>query len=367
MFSQLYISDISPFENFDLVRDLQKTPDHIRSEIRKSQLQDSGIYNRCFAANFDSSHKYEVLVVNGAECFFCAGKDALLLYKHPKTILEGAILSAIALNVSEVCLVVHGALLEHYDALVTARDEALSLNIIGAHSRAKINVHIRLSNGTLSGAHTHAVLRHLEGERGVNKGDATLLGRSALVGNVETVFAVPTICAKGASWWSEHMPKIFMLQGSSLNQSVVWAGANDKLVSIIEKHSKAVDWNNVKCVFPGGLFSKPLRGSCLKNAVLNSQYMTQNKTTMQSGSVLVVFQQDSLVQIFLHFMRSAVKERNMCCVGCREGLPFVQEALEFDDVKKAAHAAALAMRACDCSYSALVVKGFLASFEMGVL
>ncbi len=363
------LSQLATPEGFEVFRKLMTRKDYVYDTLVNSGLENRGMRGGEFSEKLRTTSDYAGVVVNTAECFWGQKKEAAIVWQAPENVVEGALLVALAVKARYVCIVVHGALIAHYQKLVQIRDQAIERGVIGPASPLKILVHIRLSGGFLGGAEDEAVLRHLESDQVHNPAPSTLYGEKVLMGAAETFLCVPTICVNGADWWKKNARQIVAISGEVVNPQVVEVAVGEGLVAAVEKYAGGVRgvWSNVRCVFPGGLLSKPLVVTVAEKAVLCESAMQKLNTTIRSGDILIVSKSSDLLRMVQMFMDFVVEERSGYCVGCREGLPAVQNALYGGDVGAAVYAARMARDVCICQYSKWVTKGLLGLSEIDLL
>ncbi len=183
-------------------------------------LKDSGLRGRG-GAGFPTGMKWgflpppdggpRYLVVNADESEPGTCKDIPLMLATPQFLIEGVIITAIAIGCNHAFIYVRGEVLHVYRRLLRAVEEAkakgyLGKNILGSGFDLEITVHAG-AGAYICGEET-ALLDSLEGRRGQPRlkppfpAVAGLYARPTVVNNVESIASVPFIVRKGADWFA---------------------------------------------------------------------------------------------------------------------------------------------------------------------
>ncbi len=155
--------------------------------------------------------KPHYLVVNADESEPGTCKDIPLMMASPHVLLEGAIISAYAINASHAFIYVRGEVLHVVRRLQRAVQEAylaghLGKNIHGSGYNLDLVIHAG-AGAYICGEET-AMLDSLEGRRGQPRlrppfpAVAGLYASPTVINNVETIASVPCIVTMGADWFS---------------------------------------------------------------------------------------------------------------------------------------------------------------------
>jgi NADH-quinone oxidoreductase subunit F len=183
-------------------------------------VKDSGLRGRG-GAGFPTGMKWgfipkgdgkpHYLVVNADESEPGTCKDIPLMMASPHVLLEGAIISAYAINASHAFIYVRGEVLHVVRRLQRAVQEAylaghLGKNIHGTGYNLDLVIHAG-AGAYICGEET-ALLDSLEGRRGQPRlrppfpAVAGLYASPTVINNVETIASVPCIVTMGAEWFS---------------------------------------------------------------------------------------------------------------------------------------------------------------------
>ena len=195
---------------------LHMTPAEVVDEVKKSDLRGRG------GAGFPTGQKWsfvpmgpdaprpKYLVVNGDEMEPGTFKDRLLLEGDPHQVIEGAILSAYAIQAEVGYIFIRWAYQKSKQALEQALAEAyqagyLGTNILG--SGFNFDLYLHVSAGRYMSGEETGLLNNLEGRRAIPRSKppypqvSGLWGKPTIVNNVETICCVPHIVRNGAVWF----------------------------------------------------------------------------------------------------------------------------------------------------------------------
>src|SRR5579872_663674 len=195
------------------------TPEAVVNEVSASNLRGRG------GAGFPTGKKWSFLPKDGRPRYLVCNcdeaepgtfKDHMLLRETPLQIIEGLLISAYAINASQIVMYIRGEFLEGYRIFKHAL-EACALQgytgqrILGSDFSMEIVLH-RGAGAYICGEET-AMLESIEGRRGEPRlkppfpANAGLYGMPTVVNNVETVCCVPHIINRGAAWFAAIGPE----------------------------------------------------------------------------------------------------------------------------------------------------------------
>ena len=183
-------------------------------------VKDSGLRGRG-GAGFPTGMKWgflppddgkpRYLVVNADESEPGTCKDTPLMLANPHLLIEGAIITSMAIGCNHAFIYIRGEIVHVYRRLLAAAAEAraagyLGRNILGTGFELNLTVHAG-AGAYICGEET-ALLDSLEGRRGQPRlkppfpAVAGLYARPTVVNNVESIASVPSIVSQGAAWFS---------------------------------------------------------------------------------------------------------------------------------------------------------------------
>ncbi len=151
------------------------------------------------------------LIVNAEEGKPGIFKDRHLMKGDPHRLLEGALLAAYASGAVRIYLYIHGEAHLSTQRMAHAVEDARRWGLVGDRVLASdfsVEVEIRRGAGGFVLGEETALMESLEGRRAMPRPkppfptESGLWGKPTVINNVETLFAVPLIVARGAEWWA---------------------------------------------------------------------------------------------------------------------------------------------------------------------
>jgi len=148
------------------------------------------------------------LVVNGEEGEPGIFKDRHLMEGDPHRLLEAALIAAYATGASRAILYIHGEAELAAERLTTALGQARQWGLMGERilgSDLSLDVEIRRGAGGFVLGEETALLESIEGRRAMPRTrppfpvESGLFGKPTVINNVETLFAVVPIVARGGA------------------------------------------------------------------------------------------------------------------------------------------------------------------------
>ena len=188
----------------------EMTPEAMVEEVKKSGLRGRG------GAGFPTGMKWSFLakpegvprhlVCNADESEPGTFKDRYLMEKLPHLLIEGMIVSSIALGANTSYIYIRGEYAYVYKIMEKAIREAYAAGWLGKNIQGlgyDLDVHMQIGAGAYICGEETALLESLEGKRGNPRikppfpAVAGLWGRPTVVNNVETIMAVVPIINLG--------------------------------------------------------------------------------------------------------------------------------------------------------------------------
>src|SRR5207253_2196531 len=213
-------------------------PERVIEEVRAAGLAGRGgayfqtavKWSACRAAA--GAPKY--LVVNGEEGEPGIFKDRHLMEGDPHRLLEAALIAAYATGASRAILYIHGEADVAAERLAVALGQARQWGLIGERvlgSDLSLGVEIRRGAGGFVLGEETALLESIEGQRAMPRTrppfpvESGLFGKPTVINNVETLFAVVPIVARGGAAFAAlgggRGTKLFGLSGHLRRPGVV--------------------------------------------------------------------------------------------------------------------------------------------------
>ncbi|MDR2494353.1 MAG: NADH-quinone oxidoreductase subunit NuoF [Spirochaetaceae bacterium] len=224
-------------------------------------------------------------------------------------------------------------------ALKQAKDYGLlGKDILG--SGFDFDIEIRLGAGAFVCGEETALLRSLEGQRGMPTPKppfpaiAGLWAKPTVINNVETYANIPAILVRGGAWFAgmgtekSKGTKVFALTGKVVNSGLVEVPMGTTLREIIFeigggiKHGK-----KFKGVQTGG----PSGGILTEKSLdlrIDFETLAANGSMMGSGGMIVMDEDDCVVDVARFYMDFCVDESCGKCSPCRIGTTQILHILE---------------------------------------
>jgi len=344
-------ADIEEYMNAGGYKGLAKAvdlePADIIEEVSKSGLKGRG------GAGFPTAMKWrfasadpkfpKYLVCNADEGEPGTFKDRPILEKNPHLLIEGMVISALALGSEYGYIYLRGEYPEAKVILETAIEQArkksyLGDDILGKGLRFDISVH-QGAGAYICGEET-ALIESLEGKRGqprskppfpVNQGAWDM---PTIVNNVETLSNIPYIVEIGGEEYSKigsencPGPKLFCVSGSVNKPGVYELPMGITLKEIIYDYAGGIKNNGkLKAVIPGGI-STPVLPAVSIDCNMDFTSMQEAGSMLGSGAVIVMDESVCMVKVAYRAMKFFEHESCGKCVPCREGTDWLSKVLE---------------------------------------
>ena len=262
------------------------------------------------------------VVVNADEGEPGTFKDGHLLTHEPHRFLEGLLIAA--------------HMMEADEAYIYLRDEyPVAREILGREIAAlppgPVAVHLRRGAGAYICGEESALLESLEGKRGLPRHKPPypyqfgLFGRATLINNVETLYWVPAILARGAEWWLSHEAngrkglRFYSVSGRVKRPGVVLAPAGTTVRQLIEEHCGGMlDGHAFASYLPGGASGGILPAS-MDDVPLDFGTLEKHGCFIGSAAVVIFSDRDDVRDAALNLTRFFEHESCGQCTPCRVG------------------------------------------------
>jgi NADH-quinone oxidoreductase subunit F len=259
------------------------------------------------------------LVVNGAEGEPGSYKDRHLMARAPHQVLEGILIAARAVGVTEVIVYINSAFRPAHQALATAIEELRGAGLAGP----LVPVDLRLEDHVYIAGEETAMLAVLMGrpawpwpkppypsERGYRD-------RPTVVNNAETLAHVPVILRRGPGWYRQHRPTLFSVTGDVARPGVYELPLGITAAELIDQAGGPLPGDQVAGVLPGGYSLPWLRAGQLGTA-LESESLKAAGTGL-GASVIVIGARQGLgpaaARISAFFARETCETCPICVTG----------------------------------------------------
>ncbi len=293
----------------------------------------------------ESDGRPAYLVINADESEPATCKDREILRHDPHTLIEGALIASFAMGANACYIYLRGEYIREREALQAAIDECYDAGLLGgnaAKSGWDFDLYLHHGAGAYICGEETALLESLEGRKGMPRlkppfpAGVGLYGCPTTVNNVESIAVVPTILRRGADWFAgfgrpnNQGTKLFALTGH-VNTPCVFEDAMSLPVrELIEKHGGGVrgGWDNLKAIIPGGASCPVLPKEALEDAIMDFDWMRENKSSFGTGCMIVMDQSTDVVKAIWRL--SAFFKHESCgqCTPCREGTGWMMRVMQ---------------------------------------
>ena len=319
------------------------------------QMKDSGLRGRG-GAGFPTGLKWSFmpkesdgrpayLVINADESEPATCKDREIMRHDPHTLIEGALVASFAMGAHASYIYIRGEYIREREALQAAIDEAYDAGLIGKNAcKSGWDFDLYLAHGAgayICGEET-ALLESLEGKKGMPRmkppfpAGAGLYGCPTTVNNVESIAVVPTILRRGPEWFSSFGrpnnvgTKLFALTGHVNNPCVFEESMSLPVRELIEKHGGGIrgGWDNLKAIIPGGTSCPVLPKEALEDAIMDFDWMRENKSSFGTGCMIVMDQNTDVIKAVWRLSKFFKHESCGQCTPCREGTGWMMRVMD---------------------------------------
>jgi len=317
----------------------EMSPEQVLEEIKKANLRGRG------GGGFPAGRKWETarnapgkekyVIVNAHEGEVGAFMDRALFTGNPHSVLEGLIIGAYAIGSHQGFIYTRHdtpPLKNHIDIALAKAEEygLLGENILG--SGFNFNVEVHLDIGIFVSGESSALMRSIEGNppeprpKYIRTSVSGIWGKPSDLNNVETWANVPLIINKGSEWYTStgtegsKGTKLVSLSGNIINSGVAEVPFGTSIREIIYDIGGGIpNGKKLKAVHFGG----PMGGSIPESLIdtpLDFDELAKLGAPIGAGSMLVLDEDTSMVDVIRYFLDFLSNESCGKCVPCREGI-----------------------------------------------
>ncbi len=328
-----------------LEKALAMEPAKIVEEVQASGLRGRG------GAGFGTGQKWSFLpkdvfprylAVNADEGEPSTFKDHLLLERDPHQIVEGAIITAYAIQAHHAFIYIRGEFALGAERLEQAVADAyangfLGKNILKSGFDLELIVH-RGAGCYIAGDET-GLLSSLEGERAMSRikppfpAVQGLYAAPTVVNNVETISTIPHIIRRGGKWYAglgvnkSTGTRIFSVSGMVERPGNYEVELGMTFRDLIEGLAGGVrDGKPMKFFIPGGASAPWLMPEHLDEP-LDMDRASELKTMLGSGAIMVFDETVDPLLISWRLAKFYAHESCGKCTPCREGSGWIDKVL----------------------------------------
>lgn len=344
--------NIDEYIAFDGYKALEKvlttmTPQDVINEMKKSGLRGRGGGGFPtgkkweFAANQKNDQKY--IICNADEGDPGAFMDRSVLEGDPHAVLEAMAIGGYAIGANQGFIYVRAEYPIAVKRLQVAIKQAREYGLLGDNIMGtgfKFDIDIRLGAGAFVCGEETALMRSIEGKRGMPTPKppfpavSGLWGKPTVINNVETYANIAQIMLKGADWFAgigterSKGTKVFALGGKITNTGLVEIPMGTTLREVIFDIGGGIPNNKkFKAVQTGGP-----SGGCIttENLDIPIEYdtLTSIGSMMGSGGMIVMDEDNCMVDVARFFLDFTKDESCGKCTPCRVGTKRLLEILE---------------------------------------
>lgn len=325
----------------------EMTPNDVVNALTKSGLRGRGgggfptgvKWN--FALAQKSEEKY--IICNADEGDPGAFMDRSTIEGDPHTVIEGMIIGGYAIGAKQGYVYIRAeyplAIKRLEIAIAAARKAGfLGKGIFG--TTWDFDIEIRLGAGAFVCGEETALIRSIEGERGMPRprppypAASGLWGKPTVINNVETFANVPVVILDGPEWFASigteksKGTKVFALAGKVCNTGLVEVPMGTTLRDVVYGVGGGIkDGKKFKAVQTGGP-----AGGCLPESFLDTpvdyESLTAAGSMMGSGGMIVIDEESCMVDVARFFLDFTQDESCGKCTPCREGTKRMLEILQ---------------------------------------
>ncbi len=283
------------------------------------------------------------LAVNADESEPGTCKDRVLMADDPHGLIEGCLLSAYAMRVPTVYIYVRGEYRFPYDRVQAAIDEAREANLVGQGilgSDFDCEIWMHKGAGAYICGEEMGLMESLEGKRGHPRpkppfpAGAGLWRNPTTVNNIETLFNVPFILARGAEWYrgmgTEKSTGNFLcgISGHIERPGIYEVPFGVTVSEIIDDLAGGV-WKGraLKAFLPGGSSSGFLPAS-LVDTRMEHDALAAVGSMIGTGAIIAMDETVNIAHASSVVARFYEHESCGQCSQCREGTQWLHQIFE---------------------------------------
>lgn len=256
-------------------------------------------------------------------------KDRYYLEKDPHRFLEGMLIAAWAVGISEIYIYLR----DEYPACreILTRELAKLQQNPPSKTHQIPPIYLRRGAGAYICGEESAMIESIEGKRGMPRlrppyvAEVGLFGRPTLEHNMETLYWVRDILEKGPEWFTSYGRngrkglRSFSVSGRVQKPGVHLAPAGITMRELIDEYCGGMlPGHEFYAYFPGGA-SGGLLPASMGNIPLDFDTLNSYGCFIGSAAVIILSNQDSAKEAALNAMRFFEDESCGQCTPCRVG------------------------------------------------
>jgi formate dehydrogenase len=306
-----------------------RTPDEVIAVLLDAGLKGLG------GAGFPAGQKWKFvravpgpryLCINGDEGEPGTFKDRYYLHRRPHQFLEGVLIAAWGIEAERAYIYLRD---EYPAALRILKKEIAALEREGLAAPGYIE--LRRGAGAYICGEESAMIESIEGKRGLPRhrppyvATVGLFGAPTLVHNIETVYWMPAILARGADWFAAQGkpghkgPRSYSVSGRVKRPGVVIAPAGTTANELIALCGGMAKGHTFKGYLPGGASGGILPASLADIPLDFGGRLAELGCFVGSHAVVVLSDKDDVKDVAVNLLRFFEDESCGQCTPCRVG------------------------------------------------
>ncbi len=328
-----------------------RDPAALRAEMRKAELRGLGgsgfpVWRKWDAVAGEAANPDKYLVVNGNEDEPGTFKDRMLLEETPHQVIEGAVVSALAIGANRIVFYINPDMGRSVAVMRTAVEHWQNSDLLSLASTAlgrPLELALTPSSGHYIGGEETAALEWIEGRFPFPRGKPPypaqkgVLGCPTLINNVETLANVPHIAVHGAEWFRAlgkgigAGTKLYSLSGDVLYPGVFELPMGTPLRELIFTHGGGLlSGKPLKAVFTGGPSNTLLTPADL-DVALDFDSLHERGSALGTGAMIVISEGTGIVKRVAEYERFFAHSSCGQCPPCKTGTATISRLLDLID------------------------------------
>jgi len=318
---------------YEVIKGLRAKGGRTRDEVMET-LQQAGLRG-LGGAGFPAGQKWKFVRAASGPRYLCVNadegepgtfKDRYYLRQRPHQFLEGALIAAWGVDAKEIYIYVRD---EYPAVLRILKKEIAILELQGLAPAGYI--HVRRGAGAYICGEESAMIESIEGKRGLPRhrppyvATVGLFGRPSLEHNVETLYWMPPILAKGAEWFAAQGkdghkgPRSYSVSGRVKNPGVIVAPAGTSANELIALAGGMAKGHTFKGYLPGGASGGVLPASLADIALDFGGKLAELGAFVGSHAVVILSDKDDMKDVAVNLLKFFEDESCGQCTPCRVG------------------------------------------------
>jgi NADH-quinone oxidoreductase subunit F len=303
------------------------------------------------AARQDSEAKY--LICNGNEDEPGTFKDRILLEESPHQVIEGAMITALAVGANRIVFYINPEQEASIEAIGKAIEQWRESGLFAELSAAlggDLQLLVTPSSGHYIGGEETAAIESVEGKFPFPRGkppfpaEFGVQGHPTLVNNIETLANVSHIVRQGAQWYRDLGigdacgTKIYCLSGDVLRPGAYELPMGTPLTELVYICGDGMlVGKRLKAVFTGGPSNTILTSSDL-DVHLDFESVAARRSSLGTGAMIVVSHGTGIVKRVTEYVNFFAASSCGQCPSCKTGTYYISMLLEKIDTGRGTRA-----------------------------